>query len=139
MDLTVEKQAHAAAAEFTGKLFQPVPYSVATPHGMPSDCEQYFLNPDYAIINVPPQIMFEAKCFKPSRLCAVYALKGVEDAQREKILQERESLRARSDASSQRMAAAGGTQPWKGMGGAIAEASRMTPVDDDSDLDGMVV
>jgi len=135
MDLTVEKQAHAAAAEFTGKLFQPVPYSVQTPHGMPADFEQYFLNPDYAIINVPPQIMFEAKCFKPSRLCAVYALKGVDPVHREAILSQKEAVSRRGVAP----APPRGGSPWAGMGGAMADASRMDPVDDDADLDSMVV
>ncbi len=53
---------------------QPVPYSESTPHGMPQEFEDYYLNPDYAIINVPPLTMFDAKCFKPARLCAVYEL-----------------------------------------------------------------
>lgn len=59
-----------------GILFQPVPYSVATPHGMPPEIEQYYKNADFAIINIPPQIMFKAKCAKPSRLCAVFRVQG---------------------------------------------------------------
>lgn len=60
--------------EFTELLFQPVPYSRNTPKGMPKAFEPYHNNPDYAIINVPPPFMFEAKIFKPSRLCAIYRL-----------------------------------------------------------------
>lgn len=60
--------------EFTELLFQPVPYSVNTPKGMPKAFEQYHQNPEYVIINVPPNFMFQAKIFKPSRLCAVYRL-----------------------------------------------------------------
>jgi hypothetical protein len=59
--------------EFADVLFQPVPYTTATPKGMPADIEaKYHNQPDYAIINVPPNFMFKAKIFKPSRLCAVY-------------------------------------------------------------------
>ncbi|TAF02566.1 MAG: hypothetical protein EAZ77_18635 [Nostocales cyanobacterium] len=58
--------------EFTELLFQPVPYSLATPKGMPLDFEKYYESDDYVIINVPPNFMFNAKIFKPSRLCAVY-------------------------------------------------------------------
>ena len=40
--------------------------------GMPKEMEVYYNDPDYAIINVPPLVMFNAKCFKPPRLCAVF-------------------------------------------------------------------
>lgn len=66
----------AEQVEFTEQLFQPVPYTTATPKGMPAEFEQYHHSPDYVIINVPPPFMFKAKIFKPSRLCAVYQ-KGV--------------------------------------------------------------
>lgn len=59
-------------AEFTDRLFQPVPYSTATPKGMPPEFEPFHGASDYAIINVPPNFMFQAKIFKPSRLCAIY-------------------------------------------------------------------
>jgi hypothetical protein len=39
---------------------------------MPAEYEQYLDDPTYAIINVPPNFMFKAKIFKPSRLCAIY-------------------------------------------------------------------
>jgi hypothetical protein len=62
--------------EFTGLLFQPVPYSQSTPKGMPAEFEQYYASTAHAIINVPPNFMFKAKVFKPSRLCAVYRKVG---------------------------------------------------------------
>ena len=58
--------------EFTELLFQPIPYTPATPRGMPAEYEQYLNSPDHAIINVPPNFMFKAKVFQPSRLCAIY-------------------------------------------------------------------
>ncbi len=65
-------QAQCSSVKFTEKLFQPVPYSANTPHGMPASFEQYFKSPDYVIINVPANFMFHAKIMTPSRLCAVY-------------------------------------------------------------------
>ena len=62
--------------EFTDLLFQPVPYSITTPKGMPTEFEKYHESDEYAIINVPPNFMFNAKIFKPSRLCAVYRKVG---------------------------------------------------------------
>ena len=38
--------------------------------------EKYYKNPNFAIVNVPPTIMFKARCAKPSRLCAVFRLQG---------------------------------------------------------------
>ncbi|MBE9127109.1 MULTISPECIES: hypothetical protein [unclassified Coleofasciculus] len=58
--------------EFTELLFQPVPYSTNTPKGMPPEFEQYHNSDEYTIINVPPNFMFKAKIFNPSRLCAIY-------------------------------------------------------------------
>ncbi len=71
----LQQVAHVAGwqqVEFTEFLFQPVPYSAATPKGMPAEFEKFHGSPDYAIVNVPPNFMFKAKVFKPSRLCAVY-------------------------------------------------------------------
>lgn len=68
----VAEQLQCSRIEFTELLFQPVPYSTATPKGMPAEFEQYHESRDYTIINVPPNFMFKAKIFKPSRLCAVY-------------------------------------------------------------------
>ena len=57
---------------FTDLLFQPVPYSQHTPKGMPREFEKYHNSDQYIIINVPPNFMFQAKIFQPSRLCAIY-------------------------------------------------------------------
>ncbi len=68
----ITEQMQCAKVEFTELLFQPVPYSTATPKGMPAEFEKYHESNDHAIINVPPNFMFKAKIFKPSRLCAIY-------------------------------------------------------------------
>lgn len=68
----VAQQLQCPKVEFTELLFQPVPYSTSTPRGMPAEFEQYYASKDHAIINVPPNFMFKAKIFKPSRLCAIY-------------------------------------------------------------------
>lgn len=68
----ITQQLQCDKVEFTKLLFQPVPYSLATPKGMPAEFEKYHESDEYAIINVPPNFMFNAKIFKPSRLCAVY-------------------------------------------------------------------
>ena len=60
-------------AKFTEQLFQPVPYSRQTPKGMAAEFEPYHDDPErYAIVHVPPPFMFQAKIFKPSRLCAIF-------------------------------------------------------------------
>lgn len=66
------QQSKCEQVEFTELLFQPVPYSSATPKGMPAEFEKYHHSVDYVILNVPPNFMFKAKIFKPSRLCAIY-------------------------------------------------------------------
>lgn len=68
----VAEQLQCPQVEFTELLFQPVPYSLSTPKGMPAKFEKYYAAQDYAIINVPPNFMFKAKIFNPSRLCAIY-------------------------------------------------------------------
>jgi hypothetical protein len=68
----IRQQLNCDGIEFTECLFQPVPYSTATPKGMPQEFEQYHDSPEYSIINVPPNFMAKAKIFKPSRLCAIY-------------------------------------------------------------------
>ncbi len=68
----IADQAKCQQVEFTELLFQPVPYSKETPKGMPVDFEQYHQSDDYLLINVPPNFMFNAKIFNPSRLCAIY-------------------------------------------------------------------
>lgn len=66
------QQLKCGTVEFTELIFQPVPYSMNTPKGMPKKFEKYHQSNDYAIVNVPPNFMFTAKIFKPSRLCAIY-------------------------------------------------------------------
>ncbi|MEB3280909.1 MAG: hypothetical protein VKK42_18495 [Lyngbya sp.] len=68
----VSQQVQGKTVEFTELLFQPVPYSLQTPKGMPREFEQYHESEDYIIVNVPPNFMFTAKIFQPSRLCAIY-------------------------------------------------------------------
>jgi hypothetical protein len=68
----VAEQAKCEKVVFTETLFQPVPYSPGTPKGMPAELEQYHQSPAHLIINVPPNFMFAAKIFQPSRLCAIY-------------------------------------------------------------------
>jgi hypothetical protein len=66
------QQSKSEKLQFTKLLFQPVPYSLSTPKGMPAELEKYHDSDDYVIINVPPNVMFTAKIFQPSRLCAIY-------------------------------------------------------------------
>jgi hypothetical protein len=68
----ISQQAQGMSVEFTNLLFQPVPYSLSTPKGMPIEFEKYHNSEDFIIINVPPNFMFKAKIFHPSRLCAIY-------------------------------------------------------------------
>ncbi len=68
----ISQQLGADQLEFTELLFQPVPYSATTPKGMPTDFESYHNSENYVIINIPPNFMFQAKIFQPSRLCAIY-------------------------------------------------------------------
>ncbi|MEL6461569.1 MAG: hypothetical protein AAFX46_01830 [Cyanobacteria bacterium J06636_27] len=68
----VSQQSKCEQVEFTELLFQPVPYSKTTPKGMPEEFEKYHQSEEYTIVNVPPNFMFKAKIFKPSRLCAIY-------------------------------------------------------------------
>jgi hypothetical protein len=70
----LSQQIQGIKIEFTELIFQPVPYSKNTPKGMPAEFEAYHNSQDYVIINVPPNFMFKAKIFKPSRLCAVYRI-----------------------------------------------------------------
>ncbi|NJM66558.1 MAG: hypothetical protein HC851_13305 [Acaryochloris sp. RU_4_1] len=68
----VARETQSEGVEFTELIFQPVPYSQNTPKGMPPLFEQYYESPEHVIINVPPNFMFQAKVFSPSRLCAIY-------------------------------------------------------------------
>ena len=70
------QQLKCEKVDFTELLFQPVPYCTASPKGMPAEFEKYHESEEYAIINIPPNFMFNAKIFKPSRLCAIYRKVG---------------------------------------------------------------
>ncbi|WP_373525652.1 hypothetical protein [Nostoc sp.] len=72
------QQSQCEQVKFTELLFQPVPYSLTTSKGMPAEFEKYHESDEYIIINVPPNFMFIAKIFKPSRLCAIYQKFGNE-------------------------------------------------------------
>lgn len=74
--LQIAEMLNVEALEFTELLFQPVPYSAQTPKGMPTEFEPYYESKDHSIVNVPPNFMFKAKIFSPSRLCAVYRILG---------------------------------------------------------------
>ena len=70
----IGRQKGCDRVEFTTLLFQPAPYTVNETKGMPREYEQYHDSPEYVIVNVPPHFMFEAKIFKPNRLCAIYRI-----------------------------------------------------------------
>ena len=72
----ITEQAQCQQVEFAELVFQPVPYSLSTPKGMPAQFEKYHESDAYLIVNVPPNFMFNAKIFKPSRLCAIYRKLG---------------------------------------------------------------
>lgn len=64
---------------FLELIFQPVPYSANTPHGMNRDFEPYYKSEEHLIVNVPANFMFQAKISQPSRLCAIYRKESVAD------------------------------------------------------------
>lgn len=68
----IAQTAGCSSVEFTQLLFQPIPYTAATPKGMPAEFEPFHTSTDHIFINVPPNFMFKANIFKPSRLCAIY-------------------------------------------------------------------
>lgn len=88
----VARQCKCERVEFTGELFQPVPYTMKATRGMPIEIEEKYYSKaydvsvkmaqlttnfnQYVVCNVPPTVMFKAKVFKPSRLCAVYQMFG---------------------------------------------------------------
>jgi hypothetical protein len=106
---------------FTGDLFQPVPYSPATPLGMPRDMEVYARDVEFAVINIPPSVMFEARCFKPSRLCAVFKRFGIDPEERRRFQEQLKEMELRAERNA--MAAnesfsppADGEDAWDGLG-----------------------
>lgn len=72
----VAEEAMVDSARYAGILFEPKPYSEEMPRGVPRDVEQFLDSETHVVVNVPPVVMFKAKCFKPSKLCAVYELDG---------------------------------------------------------------
>lgn len=68
----VAQQSQCEQVEFIELLFQPVPYSQSSPKGMPQEFEKYHESNQHVLVNVPPNFMFKAKIFQPSRLCAIY-------------------------------------------------------------------
>lgn len=70
----VAKEARVSRVEYSGIIFEPKPYSEDMPRGVPSAVEPYLDSKQHLIVNVPPVVMFKAKCFKPAKLCAVYEL-----------------------------------------------------------------
>lgn len=59
-----------APLSFSGVLFQPVPWSVNTPRGMPKAFERYAEEPGrYLVVNVPPNFMFQVCVEAVWRLC----------------------------------------------------------------------
>ncbi|CAM9342379.1 unnamed protein product [Choristocarpus tenellus] len=139
----VAKQFECEKAEYIGELFQPVPYSSGTPNGMPADIDdRYHLNPEFAIANVPPVIMFKAKVFKPSRLCAVYKISGMSDEARARF--DERIARARDDAERRKEDVELSSE-WDDLGSVIKDVFRnpqgevADEDDEDIDLDSMVV
>lgn len=55
------EQAEGQRVEYTGVLFQPVPWSPTTKKGMPQEFEKYHADPDYVMINIPPNFMFKVR------------------------------------------------------------------------------
>lgn len=131
----VAGKGNCESSEFTGILFQPVPYSKSTPRGMPADVEPYAADGHYMIINVPPKVMFDARCFKPPRLCAVFKRIGVSE---EDLAQhaEKETTRAASVAERSKQLE---DDLWTGLGSVIKENFHRKDDQGDSDLDAMVV
>lgn len=152
---TVAEQGNCERAHFNGDLFQPIPYSLATPRGMPRDIEAYARDPNFIVINIPPTLMFEARCFKPSRLCAVFRLYGVSESkleahagreresQNEAELHSTQETPAAQPASSPLGPVAGGVGAWTEFGSLLAESVRdaNAPLseEEERELDDLVV
>jgi hypothetical protein len=116
-------------------LFQPVPYSAGTPRGMPREVERFAKDANYVLINVPPQVMFRARCFKPSRLCAVFRRVGV-DAGEAAEQRAREEVRASQAAARARVRE---NDEWTVLGPLIQESFHAKDGMDDDELDKLVV
>lgn len=74
--VSLETTRATKAVEFTGKVFTPVPWSPATPKGMPAEYEELAEDTDnYIVINVPPTLPFKANVLG-KRVCAIYRIVG---------------------------------------------------------------
>ncbi|KAG5177833.1 hypothetical protein JKP88DRAFT_202156 [Tribonema minus] len=144
------KQFDLTSAEYVdGEIFQPVPYSPNTPHGMPLAFERYLNHDDYVIANVPPVVMFKAKIFKPSRLCAVFRVAGRSAAAVAALREAREHAQNNAvprGAADQSEGSAGAGQSdsgevWEGLGDVIRASFEEGDgdYDDDDELDALVL
>jgi hypothetical protein len=116
---------HTSSPHGYSVIFEPIPYSTESPHGMPKDIsDKYYMKENYAIVNVPQTIMFKAKVFAPTRLCAVYQVTGMSEEFKEKLAMQ---TRRKSQKSGEN----GNDNPWDGMGEAI---KRVWQGDDGSGL-----
>ncbi|GMI55187.1 hypothetical protein ScalyP_jg11664 [Parmales sp. scaly parma] len=143
---TVCQQAESKEASYiNGTLFQPVPYSPSTPHGMPSNIQaEFYLQDGFVVVNVPPTIMFKAKIFKPSRLCCVYQVTGVSPEEQERVRAQRlRVFKPESASSSASSDDSGGV--WDNVGKEINEVWRESQVapqseeEEDFDFDSYIV
>lgn len=50
--------------------------------GMPEKYEKFYNSPDYAVVNVPPPILFKARVGTVGRLCAIYEVVHEDPASR---------------------------------------------------------
>ena len=77
---------------FTPILYPRFPFRVCPAPSsllMSISCAKKTKNiPQYGIANIPPVVMFNAKIFKPSRLCAVYKVEGLSE-EAKNVLDER--------------------------------------------------
>jgi len=74
--VSLETTRATKAVELTGKVFTPVPWSPATPRGMPAEYEELAEDTDnYIVINVPPTLPFKANVLG-KRVCAIYRIVG---------------------------------------------------------------
>jgi hypothetical protein len=74
--VSLETTKATKAVEFANMVFTPVPYSTATPKGMPPGFEVFANDTEnYVVINVPPTLTFKANVLG-KRVCAIYKIVG---------------------------------------------------------------
>jgi hypothetical protein len=114
----------------------------------------------YAIVNIPPIVMFKAKIFKPSRMCAVFRVSGRSAAQKAEMERQRQQAQnsmvrtaaaaaelaahEEQEAAVAAAAAASGVSigdAWEDLGSTIRENFEKgeQDYDDDAELDALVV